>query len=42
MVHDVAGYAVLGLTVVGLLCLLPLLNLRISFGTGRVPPDATA
>lgn len=27
-VHDVAGYAVLGLTVVGLLLLLPLLNLR--------------
>jgi Transmembrane exosortase (Exosortase_EpsH). len=28
-VHDIAGYAVLGLTVVGLLCLLPLFNLRI-------------
>jgi len=28
-VHDVAGYAVLGLTVVGLLCLLPLLNLKL-------------
>jgi exosortase/archaeosortase family protein len=27
-VHDVAGYAVLGLTVVGLLCLLPLFNLK--------------
>jgi exosortase/archaeosortase family protein len=27
-VHDVAGYAVLGLTVIGLLCLLPLFNLR--------------
>ena len=27
-VHDVAGYAVLGLTVVGLLCLLPILNFR--------------
>ncbi len=27
-VHDVAGYAVLGLTVVSLLCLLPLFNLR--------------
>jgi exosortase/archaeosortase family protein len=27
-VHDVAGYAVLGCTVLGLLCLLPLLNLR--------------
>lgn len=26
-VHDVAGYAVLGLTVIGLLCLLPLFNL---------------
>lgn len=31
-VHDAAGYAVLGLTVVGLLCLLPLFNLKISFG----------
>ncbi len=27
-VHDVAGYAVLGLTVVGLLCLLPIFNLK--------------
>jgi exosortase/archaeosortase family protein len=27
-VHDIAGYAVLGFTVVGLLCLLPLLNLN--------------
>lgn len=27
VVHDVAGYAVLGLTVIGLLCLLPLFNL---------------
>jgi exosortase/archaeosortase family protein len=35
-VHDVAGYAVLGLTVVGLLCLLPLLNLRMD------PADPTA
>lgn len=31
-VHDVAGYAVLGLTVIGLLCLLPLFNLKIAFG----------
>ncbi len=31
-VHDAAGYAVLGLTVVGLLCLLPLFSLKISFG----------
>jgi exosortase len=31
-VHDTAGYAVLGLTVVGLLCLLPLFNLKITFG----------
>lgn len=31
-VHDVAGYAVLGLTVVGLLCFLPLLNLRLAVG----------
>ena len=30
-VHDLAGYAVLGLTVAGLLCLLPLLNLKLSF-----------
>lgn len=28
LVHDIAGYAVLGLTVVGLLCLLPLFNLK--------------
>jgi exosortase len=28
-VHDIAGYAVLGVTVLGLLCLLPLLNLRL-------------
>jgi len=31
-VHDIAGYAVLGLTVVGLLCLLPLLNLTFVSG----------
>ncbi len=30
VVHDVAGYAVLGLTVAGLLCLLPLFNLKFS------------
>ncbi|MCC6415360.1 MAG: exosortase/archaeosortase family protein [Opitutaceae bacterium] len=29
-VHDAAGYAVLGLTVVGLLCLLPLFNLKLA------------
>ena len=29
-VHDVAGYAVMGLTVAGLMCLVPLLNLRFS------------
>jgi exosortase len=40
-VHDAAGYAVLGLTVVGLLCLLPLLNLRISLGAAPEKPDAT-
>jgi exosortase/archaeosortase family protein len=33
-VHDVAGYSVLGLTVLGLLAVLPLLNLRL------VPADA--
>ncbi len=27
-VHDIAGYAVLGLTVIGLLCLLPIFNLK--------------
>lgn len=27
VVHDIAGYAVLGFTVIGLLCLLPLINL---------------
>ena len=40
-VHDVAGYAVLGLTVVGLLCLLPIFNLRFasggSVGSGSEP-----
>jgi exosortase/archaeosortase family protein len=34
-VHDAAGYAVLGLTVIGLLCLLPLMNLR--FGDASEP-----
>ena len=40
LVHDIAGYAVLGLTVVGLLGLLPLLNLKIeasASGRGRSP-----
>lgn len=36
-VHDIAGYAVLGLTVIGLLCLLPILNLRLA---GPEPADA--
>jgi exosortase len=31
-VHDAAGYAVLGLTVVGLLCLIPIFSLKITFG----------
>jgi len=30
-VHDIAGYAVLGLTVAGLLCMLPLFNLSFTF-----------
>ncbi len=30
-VHDMAGFAVLGLTVAGLLCMLPLFNLRFTF-----------
>jgi len=45
-VHDTAGYAVLGLTVVGLLCLLPLFNLNITFSddaeaaaVSPTPPD---
>jgi exosortase/archaeosortase family protein len=36
-VHDVTGYAVLGLTLVGLLCLRPLFNLR--FGEPVDLPD---
>jgi exosortase len=36
-VHDVAGYAVLGLTVVGLLCLLPILNLKLATTRPPVP-----
>lgn len=38
-VHDIAGYAVLGLTVAGLLCLLPVLNLRLT--PGQTPPPAS-
>ena len=44
-VHDIAGYAVLGLTVAGLLCLLPLLNLKISVhgrGGSRPPMPMSA
>jgi exosortase/archaeosortase family protein len=39
-VHDIAGYAVLGLTVAGLLCLLPLFNLKVSVHgrSGSRPP----
>ena len=39
-VHDAAGYAVLGLTVLGLLCLLPLFKLNITFADDDevVPP----
>jgi exosortase/archaeosortase family protein len=39
-VHDVAGYAVLGLTVVGLLCLLPLFNLTFVSGGDDLPAEA--
>lgn len=39
-VHDVAGYAVLGLTVLGLLCLLPILNLQLSVEASPGPPEA--
>lgn len=39
-VHDIAGYAVLGLTVVGLLCLLPLFNLKLTPPeSGHSPPE---
>ncbi len=40
-VHDVAGYAVLGLTVVGLLCLLPILNLRLAGRADAPTPGAS-
>lgn len=39
-VHDIAGYAVLGLTVAGLLCLLPLLNLKLAEPEAPAPPPA--
>lgn len=39
-VHDAAGYAVLGLTVVGLLCLLPVFNLKITFGDDEDTDEA--
>jgi exosortase len=38
-VHDVAGYAVLGLTVAGLLCLLPLFNLTFVSGSDDLPGE---
>lgn len=41
-VHDAAGYAVLGLTVVGLLCLLPLFQLKFSFSDNDEEGDAPA
>ena len=37
-VHDTAGYVVLGLTVIGLLCLLPLFNLRFVSSHEEEPP----
>jgi exosortase/archaeosortase family protein len=37
-VHDVAGYAVLGLTVVGLLCLLPIFNLKLTLDEDSAAP----
>lgn len=39
-VHDIAGYAVLGLTVVGLLGLLPLLNVKLAAPEAPRPPPA--
>lgn len=42
-VHDTAGYAVLGLTLAGLLCLLPIFNFKFSSGAEEDPePDAKA
>lgn len=41
-VHDTAGYAVLGLTVVGLVCLLPLFNLKFGGDDEPGPADPTA
>lgn len=41
-VHDVAGYAVLGLTCVGLLVLVPLLNLRLSVSGGEFEEEEPA
>ncbi len=46
-VHDIAGYAVLGLTVIGLLCMLPLFNLTFVSGDNdgddsESPADAPA
>lgn len=50
LVHDAAGYAVLGLTVIGLLCLLPIFNMNITFSDhddedhpdgGSKAPEAT-
>ncbi len=38
-VHDAAGYAVLGITVAGLLCLLPLFKLNITFSDDDEPPE---
>lgn len=37
-VHDIAGYAVLGLTVLGLVALLPLVNLRLTVDTSPTAP----
>ncbi len=31
IVHDITGYAVMGITIVGLLCLFPLLNLKLEY-----------
>ncbi|MCF7689220.1 MAG: exosortase/archaeosortase family protein [Cephaloticoccus sp.] len=36
-VHDAAGYAVLGLTVIGLLCLLPLFSLKLATDSDLYP-----
>lgn len=39
LVHDAAGYAVLGLTCVGLICLLPIFNLSMTFSAEEMDEE---